>query len=172
MHMNWHGSDYKATLLGLGSVFISEVGDFQVERYHTPKTPDRREATVIFSTPNTRDAVRGAGINLAGSAAGMNIHVPVHLRANFRHLDNLCFELKKRYPSLKRSVKFDDDALDLFADVKLSDNHDWGRFTPQKAREAKIELVNSGQATTGGGTREFSAQDLSGFLAGKSPSSS
>ena len=90
--------------LGLGASFVAEMGVFFVERHCTPKNPLKLEALVRFEMPNKRDAVKAASINLAGKPAGMMIEVPIHLRAGFRHLDNLCFELKKKHPRLKRSI--------------------------------------------------------------------
>ena len=123
----------------------------------------------MFATPNVRDTVKSAAINLAGrDAIGIRIEIPSHLKASFRHLDNLCFELKKRYPNLKRNVRYDDDKLELFADVCLDEGKPWKKMVPDSAREAKIGLVQSGAAEDDD-SRELSAADLTGLLTNHPP---
>ena len=63
--------------------------------------------------------------------------MPDHLKSNFRHLDRVCFRLKSKYPNLRRSIKFDDEALDLVADFKLDDWKPWQRITPEEAKQSK-----------------------------------
>ena len=153
--------------LGLSLVFLAEAGNYEAVRFHTPRTPERNEALVTFANPNTRDAVKAVAVNLAGrSAVGIRIEVPSHLRANFRHLDNLCFELKKKYPQLKRNIRFDDDKLDLFADVLFEEGKKWKKMLPEACREAKIGLVESGAVDDE--SRELTAEDLSGLLSNTS----
>ena len=64
----------------------------------------------------------------------MRIHIPDSLKANFRHLDGMCYELKQKFHSLKRNVKFDDDIMDLYADVQLTPDAPWKRLSPADAR--------------------------------------
>ena len=90
----------------------------------------------------------------------MRIHVPVHLKANFRHLDSVCFALKKKFPGLKRSIKFNDETLDLVADFRPSDNAPWQRLTSQAARLAKQNTAGADQ----GGPKMISADCISDLL--------
>ena len=51
------------------------------------------------------------------------MEVPDFLRGRFQTFQSLAFELKKRYPALKR--KFIDATMDLVMDVKLTETEDW-----------------------------------------------
>ena len=110
--------------------------DYRVERFHESNRNRQKvkgEVVVTFTSVALRDAVRSCSYNLSGEA-GMKIHLPDHLKANFRHLDGVCFDLKKKYKSLKRNIKFDDDVLDLYADVQLEPDTAWKRLLPSDAR--------------------------------------
>ena len=110
------------------------INDFRVERFHdSMRNRQKGEVLVTFSSVSLRDAVRSAAYNLS-SQAGMKIHVPDHLKANFRHLDGMCYDLKKKYGKLKRNIKFDDDLLDLYADVQLTPDTPWKKLLPSDAR--------------------------------------
>ena len=124
---------------------------FTVQRYHTAKSKIENEVLVCFDSVNTRDYVKAAAANLSGHGgkAGIRIHVPVHLKANFRHLDALCFTLKKKFPALKQSIKFDDDSLDLVADFKTNDTSAWHRLTSAEARQAKAATTSSDNSSSG-----------------------
>ena len=115
--------------------------DVTVERFHENKKNAqklKKEVVVTFATVSLRDAVRSAAFNLR-SGFGMRIHVPDFLKANFRHLDSMCYELKKKFPDLKRNIKFDDDLLDMFADVQLRQDGQWQRLLPADARLARAK---------------------------------
>ena len=55
----------------------------------------------------------------------MRLHVPDHLQRDFQALMNLSFDLKKRHPGLKRNIKFDEEDMGLFMDLKLGEDKDW-----------------------------------------------
>ena len=110
--------------------------DFKAERFldtNRNRARTKGEVVVTFSSVALRDAVRSCAYNLSGDA-GMKIHLPDHLKANFRHLDGVCYDLKKKFKGLKRNIKFDDDALDLYADVQLQPDSGWKRLLPADAR--------------------------------------
>ena len=96
----------------------------------------RREVIVTFVSVSLRDAVRAGAYNL-GQGYGMRIHVPDFLKANFRHLDGVCYDLKQKFPSLKRNIKFDDELMDLYADVLLSPGSSWKKILPSEARVSR-----------------------------------
>ena len=74
----------------------------------------------------------------------MKIDVPEFLRANFRHLDSLCYTLKKKYNELRHAIKFDNDLMDLYADIQTSPTQPWKRLDPGTARVANGGNVLSG----------------------------
>ena len=64
------------------------------------------------------------------------MEVPHHLKFDFIVLEDICFQMKKTHPNMKRSVKFDDDRLGLMVDVNLV-RDDWKRIRPDQARAVK-----------------------------------
>ena len=71
---------------------------------------------------------------LAGKdEAGMRLQIPDHLQKTFRALMNLSYKLKKKHPTLKRSVKFDEDSLDMFIDIQTKPDTTWRRIDPGQA---------------------------------------
>ena len=54
----------------------------------------------------------------------MRLHIPDHLQRVFRSLMNVSFDMKKKHPSLKRSVKFDEEEQSLYMDVQLAEGQD------------------------------------------------
>ena len=110
--------------------------DIEVERVHTSRSKKKSEAWVKFKSVEQRDSVRASAYLLADKDAGMKIDVPDSLCANFRHLDSMCFTLKKKFPSLKRAIKYDDDLLDLYADIQTCPGGVWKRLDPGTARVA------------------------------------
>lgn len=63
----------------------------------------------------------------------MRLHVPDHLQRDFHALMNLLYDLKKKNANLKWNVKFDEEELSLFMDVRLKENGDWKRIKPSQA---------------------------------------
>ena len=55
--------------------------------------------------------------------------------------------MKKAHPGMKRNVRFDDEALDLVLDVKLSDGHPWKRIRPSQAQAARVSLPSDSGST-------------------------
>ena len=116
-----------------------QATDFTVERFHENKRhgQKKKEVIVTFNSISLRDAVRAGAYHLT-KEAGMRIHVPDFLKANFRHLDGVCYDLKQKFPTLKRNIKFDDDAMDLYADVQLTPDSPWKRLNPADARLSRV----------------------------------
>ena len=46
---------------------------------------------------------------------------------------NVSYDLKKKCPDLKRSVKFDEDTMDLYIDIQTSERGDWRRIDADQA---------------------------------------
>ena len=141
-----------------------------VTRYRTPKAKIENEALVTFDTQETRDYVKAASGNLSGQGnkAGVRIHIPNHLKANFRHLDALCFSLKAKFPGLRRSIKFDDDSRDLVADFRTTELDQWQRITAKEAREARAAMP---AAQTAGVPTVVTAGGITSLLASSTGSS-
>ena len=96
------------------------------------------EVIVLFPDVDTRDIVRRAASNLAGMPnAGIRLEVPEFLRPSLRALESTSFLLKKKFPTLKRHVKFDDEVLDLVMDLKMTPDAQWQKMRPAQAIEAK-----------------------------------
>lgn len=68
---------------------------------------------------------------------GVRLEIPAHLRQTFRLLDSHGAELKKRHPTTKRSIKFEDATGSLVLDVKIDDQEGWIRINPNMAEEAR-----------------------------------
>ena len=165
------GPDIRASVISFLSVslelnddFMSNIGPLTVQRYRTPKSKTENEVLVCFADAMIRDCVKAAAVKLSGqgSKSGIQIHVPQHLRANFKYLDSVCFAMKKMNSELKQSIKFDDDNLNLVADFRVGDGKPWQRITPQ---EAKIARANIPQAAPASGPAHVSAVDVSSLMA-------
>ena len=97
------------------------------------------EVLVRFGTVDERDIVQSYASNLGkmNGAAGIRIYFPAHLRNVFRLLESHGSLLKKKYPDLKRSIKYDDATLSLVMDVKLTANDAWERVDEKGANDSK-----------------------------------
>ena len=52
-------------------------------------------------------------------------------------------------------------------DIRLDERKEWAGFVPEDAKQAKVGLVQSGQASSStGGTRGLTMADLTNFLGG------
>ena len=142
--------------------------NFRVIRYRTPHSKVTDEALITFDTPVDRDYVKSVAPALGGKVgrAGVRIHVPRHLQGNFKKLDRICFSLKVNYPNLKRSFKFDDEIMDIFADIKKDDDSPWERIEPDEAREAFI-LTKDTAGPSNNAPAKLQASNLSAMLAKK-----
>ena len=78
---------------------------------------------VVFSSARERDLVQSYAANLANhdGRAGIRMELPEHLRGLFKLFEAHGAELRKRYPGLKRAIKYDDASQSLCMDVKMPD---------------------------------------------------
>ena len=69
-----------------------------------------------------RDAFKSQAFKLVEykEEPGMRLHVPNHLQKAFRALMNLSHYMKKKHPTLKSSVKFDEDTMGLYMNINFS----------------------------------------------------
>ena len=149
--------------LELDDDFVANVGPFTVRRYRTPKSKTENKVLVCFANTMIRDCIKAAAVKLSGQGnkAGIRIHVLQFLKANFKYLDSVCFAMKKKYPELKRSIKFDDDNLNLVADFRVEEDRPWQRITPQEAKTARASIL---QTAPSSGPAQVSAGDVSSLM--------
>ena len=120
------------------SLFIRSLGDFTVQRIpFGPKSRNKNEAVVRFSSVDIRDAVKAAARNLAGRGPeyGVRLELPNHLKSAMKSLQSLSYEIKKKHGQARRNVLFNDECQDLVLDVCLSEGRPWRRITAKQARE-------------------------------------
>ena len=118
------------------------------------------EFVVTFPTSQARDVVRSAARNLAGdSLAGMRLHIPGFLESNFKALENVSYNLKQKYPGIKRNIKYDDMNRDLVLDFLLGPGGQWRSIRPDQARQF-ASLPRSENPSN----RSISAADISDLL--------
>ena len=116
--------EYLRTKLRMDERFVKEeLGEVTIAKPRDPRNKDKaqNEYVVTFENKQVRDEVKAAASNLANfrEEAGMKLHVPDHLRRDFQTLMNVSYDLKKKNPDLKRNIKFDEDDLGLYMDLKL-----------------------------------------------------
>ena len=125
--------------LRLDPTFIrDDLGQVTLAKPKEPRNKNPSEYIVTFETKQIRDAIKAKAANLANfrEAAGMRLEVPDHLQRDFQVLMSLSFDLKKKHPGLKRNIKFDEEDMGLFMDMKLDNDKDWKRVRPSNARKA------------------------------------
>ena len=109
----------------------------------------RDEVLVVFQSVRERDEVRSFARNLERRGRGLRLEVPDHLWPSFRVLQNIGYELKQKYPGLKRNVLFDDENMDLKLDVCTDPAHPWRTIYPDGARQSLAKMgkvVNTGRS--------------------------
>lgn len=138
---------------------IRDMGRISFKRLKEPLSKARKEVFCTFETKEARDLVKAASRHLAteGPSVGLRAQFPGFLLETFRLLENIGYNLKAADDSVRRSVKFDDSALDLMMDVKLGE--DWKRIRPS---EARVALLNNPKLRRG--PEEMTSEDLSGLI--------
>ena len=156
--------EYLRTKLRMDERFVKEeLGEVTITKPRDPRSKDKDKAqneyVVTFENKQVRDEVKAAASNLANfrEEAGMKLHVPDHLRRDFQTLMNLSYDLKKKNPDLKRNIKFDEDDLGLYMDLKLKKEGQWNRVKPSQAQAAN---KNRGKSVT----KELAENDLRELL--------
>ena len=89
----------------------------------------------------------------------MRLQIPDYLQRDFQALMSLSYDLKKRHPGLKRNVKFDEEDIGLFMDIKLNEDEEWNRVEPSQAHAAMKKRKRNG-------TRSMDDNRLQELLAG------
>lgn len=135
------------------------MGRISYRRLKEPLSKARKEVLCTFDTKEARDLVKAASKHLAseGPNVGLRAQFPGFLLDTFRLLENIGYNLRASDDTVRRSVKFDDSAMDLMMDVKLGE--EWKRIRPA---EARIALLNNPKMRRG--PEEMSGEDLSGLV--------
>ena len=114
-----------------------EPEDATIKRVNSrPDSAAKDQVVVTFTTVRLRDEVKSLGRNLSGSdnSVGMQIEPPDHLRSHYQLFQKLAYQLKKKYPNLRRSIKFSDIDKCLSMDVLLSRDAQWRTIAFEDAR--------------------------------------
>ena len=144
---------------------VKDLGRILVKRMREPVAKARKEVYCTFETKETRDLVKAAGKNLAGDKeAGMRAQFPGFLIDTFRTFESIGYHLRNSDPSVRRSVKFDDNAMDLVMDIKVGNGDEWQRI---RSSEAKKTMEDNPHIKRG--PSEMSSSALSALLSKKTP---
>ena len=83
---------------------------------------------------------------MAGSRdAGIRLEIPLYLLPSLKALEAVSFNLKRKNPGTKRSIKFDDQEMDLILDFNIdpSGAGAWRRVSASQAKMMKPKLGKS-----------------------------
>ena len=145
----------KATLAfccqALGAPRKDEIGITKITRVKSaPRGIAFLEVLVEFTDNYARDDILMRGPMLSGyrddkgkPTAGIRLDIPPHLMAVFKTLEAFGFGLKRRHPTLRKHIKFDEYAESLFIQVGLKkegEDVDWTSYTPEEARTGLKKL--------------------------------
>ena len=146
--------------LQLQDARIRSVGVIEVTPSTGRAAKDRREVLATFETKEDRDMVKAAGVNLAGKKEiGMSIHVPGHLLDNYFALNAVGYNIKSKHAGVRRAVKFDDLAQDVYLDIYVGEQ--WKKITPDQARLVQSKLPQMANLTS-----SLTADDLTDLVQG------
>ena len=95
------------------------------------------QVVVRFDSIRLRDEVKSAAKNLNGAdrSTGLQLEAPDHLRSHYQTFQKLGFNIKKKHPTLRRNVKFDDLEQALVMDIKTDQASDWKTLTYADAKD-------------------------------------
>ena len=108
----------------------------------SPKNAVYMEALVTFKDQMERDFYFAKAKHLApyrdesgAPTAGIRMDIPEYFSATFTSLNNHGYEIKKANgPDTKRYVKYDEENLSLYLEVRLPGATKWTRIRPEQAR--------------------------------------
>ena len=119
----------------------------RIRRIHTARrrTKIKDELLVTFVDVAYRDYIMSHTKNLAAfpvqeGRPGTRLDYPEFLAKDFRLLETFGARMRSRLgEGFKRCVKFDDDQMRLYLDIKLPESPEWMSITPEIAQEVKLE---------------------------------
>ena len=127
-----------------------------------PGSKTSGEVIAIFATVEVRDVVRRAAKELGGCPdSGIRLEILVSLKPSLKVLESLSYSLKVNNKDIKRSIKFDDTAMDLVLDFNTdpSNGGTWKRVTATQAKGMKTRLGG-----VAGGAQNITDGELEGML--------
>ena len=131
----------------------------------TRRSKVQGEVLVRFNSSQQRDVVQSYAFNLSEvqGKAGIRLDVPDFLRGLFRQFEIHAANLKQRYGSIKRAIRFDDVERSLYMDVKLQDT-EWHRISADEVRRIRPKAMTS--ATPSNSSAERGAEKKKILLQG------
>ena len=127
------------SILKIPDAVIEGLQIEKIERIsQTRRSTIKDEVLVRFANSQQRDVIQSYASNLAAvqGKAGIRIEVPDHLRGLFRQYETHAANLKNKFGSLKRAIRFDNAEQSLYMDVKL-DNTDWHRVSAEDMKKVQ-----------------------------------
>ena len=125
---------------------IESLGEIKIGTAPGRASREKKEVLVTFVSKEERDFVKASGIQLAGqNECGMAIHVPGHLMDNLIALNGLGYNMKTKNEGVKRAIKFDDQAEDIYMDIFIGGN--WKKITPTKAKQVSKHVPIASRST-------------------------
>lgn len=90
----------------------------------------QNEVRVVFASSRERDIVQSYASNLAKvqGKAGIRMELPEHLRGLFKTFEAHSASLRRRFPGLKRAIKYNDQTQSLCMDVRMPDKMRWHKI--------------------------------------------
>ena len=91
----------------------------------------------------------------------IRLEIPYNLQPSLKALEAVSFNLKKRFPNIRRNIKFDDAEKDLVLDfcTDPDDDEPWRKVRPAQAKALKKKL-----AKDAGGSVNVSDDELGQML--------
>ena len=81
--------------------------------------------------------------------AGIRLEIPYSMQSKLKALESVSYNLKKKFPEIRRNIKYDDDTMDLVLDFNThpDDGGNWKQVTSEQARQMKTRMkASAGQA--------------------------
>ena len=116
-----------------------------VRKWKGARGSSSEEVIVIFRDVDTHDLACSHARNLGEQIvapgekkSNIRLDIPAHLLETFRTLDKHGHLLKQKYGQhLRRHVRFDDENLSLYLDVRKNSSSPWERIMPEQARHER-----------------------------------
>ena len=81
----------------------------------------------------------------------MRLEIPYNLQPSLKALEAVSYNMKQKNSRIRRSIKFDDQAMDLVLDFNVDPDGDgaWRRVTAEQAKKMKAKIqAKGGRAAT------------------------
>ena len=111
--------------------------DIAIKQIQSQADSDAQDQVIVtFADVRQRDEVKALARNLRGSdrKVGVQLEPPDHLRGQYQSYQKLAFQMKKKFPQLRRNVKFLDAELSLTMDVLTAPGGTWKAVVYEDAK--------------------------------------